>query len=652
MTILSIVREGIEKLPQPGANEKSGTAAAVKVANAGADPSGAGADAPPKQKTAAHAELAAQERSELKAEFDGFCIYPFKSLNVTPQGTIKPCCAFWGELKEGGRALSVYETPFPELWNSQSMRDIRRAFVEGREVEACKYCFDHERSGVSSMRIAQTAGWVAGYRNPDGESIDMLKARAVANGFESGPAPEWFDLDVGNVCNLKCRMCNSTFSSRIASDPVHSRWTPLHPVNADWRGKELVVAPRQMLGVAYEGLEYAANTMTPLSWSDGNAAVRLNLKDIALESIAIKLHADHPDGHPLEITANGAVLFSGPMPAGTWQRQLDASALKDLEELEIRIVSPLFVREGGGQEVGVGVEEIRLVRAGGGEEVAVRRRFSGGGAWFRDREFLTQELLANPHSVKALNVIGGEPLLIKEVRVILRHLIETGAAEKVHLVATTNGTYADDEWFELSAKFASFYAALSIDGHGKVNEYIRAPSKWAEVEQNLKRFRDAAKTKCDLNVTLQIYNMFGVVDLFEFCDANGLTFRIHTLQYPMEHNPLMLPIAMRRRAAEKLREFIRKRGIARPGWAWLDAAGANSSDAVLAAAAALEGGDPAGDPWHVNRFMQFTNDLDRSRGQDWRLSLPDLASEFDNAGIVWNDETVFAQRPALPAAAE
>ena len=43
--------------------------------------------------------------------------------------------------------------------------------------------------------------------------------------------PSWLQLDVGNLCNLKCRMCCGYSSSRIDQDPVHRQWNGGAPAN-------------------------------------------------------------------------------------------------------------------------------------------------------------------------------------------------------------------------------------------------------------------------------------------------------------------------------------------------------------------------------------------------------------------------------------
>jgi len=52
----------------------------------------------------------------------------------------------------------------------------------------------------------------------------LLKTQSVPEDPPLSPTPRVLQLEVGNLCNLKCRMCSGTFSSRIELDPVHNQW--------------------------------------------------------------------------------------------------------------------------------------------------------------------------------------------------------------------------------------------------------------------------------------------------------------------------------------------------------------------------------------------------------------------------------------------
>jgi glutamate-1-semialdehyde 2,1-aminomutase len=558
-------------------------------------------------------------------------------MNILPGGTVKTCCAYGHPIEQDGRQMSVYTDTVAEIWNSDEMRNLRRSMVEGKPVAACNYCYVQERQGLRSMWTSATDNWKAGVQNPAQETVQQLKDRVRANDFKILPGPEWLDLNVGNQCNLKCRMCNPEFSTGIANDPVHSRWSGFPELPARWHGNSLLIAPRPVLGVLYEGFGNAEPIGRAYrSWTDGNAVVRLKARDLDISRLAIKLAVGMPANIPVTITINDIILFSGQIPL---ELEFDIPPLKENDELEICLHSPLFTHPETDQPVGVGIEEIRLIRSSTGKSSVALSRFQGGMQWFQENEFLIGELFAYPERFTQLNIIGGEPLLIKEVRTILRHLIDSGVSNNIVLGITTNGSFADDEWFELTAKFEAVHLAISVDGYGKVNEYIRFPSDWQKIAENVAKFGTQSNNYCAINLTVQAYNILNIVEVVEFCDRVGIGFRAHLLQHPDYLSPFVLPLDIRHVAAERLRAFATKRDSTpeqeRHGkWA--------ASEVLLSLASMLEGGPADINVDLLHRFMLFTNDIDTSRGQSFTKALPELNDLLEYAGFPWVGDLKYA----------
>src|ERR1700756_3790022 len=104
------------------------------------------------------------------------------------------------------------------------MRGIRRDMVDGKRVAGCAECYQEEKGGGFSMRMRANANWESGWLNEEHATIASLKILAVANDYRMPVLPADIEVDTGNLCNLKCRMCSDSVSSRIAKDPVHRRW--------------------------------------------------------------------------------------------------------------------------------------------------------------------------------------------------------------------------------------------------------------------------------------------------------------------------------------------------------------------------------------------------------------------------------------------
>jgi MoaA/NifB/PqqE/SkfB family radical SAM enzyme len=84
---------------------------------------------------------------------------------------------------------------------------LREQFREGQKPETCKLCWDEEAAGRTSKRINSRIRLKELYSKVDWEN--------------NNPDQLWFlDLKLGNICNLKCRICGSWSSSKWAAEEL------------------------------------------------------------------------------------------------------------------------------------------------------------------------------------------------------------------------------------------------------------------------------------------------------------------------------------------------------------------------------------------------------------------------------------------------
>ncbi|WP_159082409.1 SPASM domain-containing protein [Paragemmobacter aquarius] len=537
--------------------------------------------------------MTVREKTGLLA--DPFCIYPFSALNVMPSGQVKPCCAYTTPIQKDGAPMSVYEHSLEEIWNSRDMRDLRRDLSNGKPAKGCSYCYRQEASGMKSMgtvRNESSKAWTPEDR-----------AELAGADYRMAEGVSALDLDVGNLCNLKCRMCNSSYSSAIAADPVHSRWAPPGPVAARWRGDGSVIAPNHVLGVTYAGLTYPAREDGTLrSWVHESANVKASVYGVGVSGFSIQLFA--AEATEASIYAN-EVLLETAQVSGRYERRFDVEGLEAAAYLDVKIVVA------GGP---VAVEAVKLLRSNRGGNKLVFSRFENGEQWFQSEAFMAGELLERAESLEIVQLIGGEPLLIKEAQAFARGLIERGVAQNITLAITTNGTQAGEEWIGLLTQFKKVYLAISLDGFGAVNEFIRYPSEWAVIDRNIRAF--AAQSTIDVRaaVTVQAYNALRIVELVDYCEEVGILFSGHLLQYPPHLGIRAMPDAARERSVSLLRGHIAKRTADAPDWAY--------AVPLESLAAAIE--RESYSPEENAKFWTFTREMDASRGQ----SLPDAMPEL------------------------
>lgn len=147
-------------------------------------------------------KITEQEKENLLKKSDSFCMIPWVSMHVTPVGVGTPCC-IGNQLYPVGNAN---EKTLMELVNSERMNELRRDMLDGVKSPICSACHRHEQQGIVSFR--QTANEMFG------KYVDEALASTDITGELGQFKMRYFDLRLSNICNMKCRTCNSHYSSQ------------------------------------------------------------------------------------------------------------------------------------------------------------------------------------------------------------------------------------------------------------------------------------------------------------------------------------------------------------------------------------------------------------------------------------------------------
>ena len=152
-----------------------------------------------------------------------FCPLPFIHLATRPNGDVRVCCTAnasgagiddnkgAGLVTEDGVNMNLREHTIEQVWNSKFMRDTRLQLLADQVPTSCTKCFQEEANGITSKRQWETEVW--------NEQLDM--DNIVGSITEDGALPvsiPYFDLRLGNMCQLKCVMCSPHDSSSWIKD--------------------------------------------------------------------------------------------------------------------------------------------------------------------------------------------------------------------------------------------------------------------------------------------------------------------------------------------------------------------------------------------------------------------------------------------------
>ena len=143
----------------------------------------------------------------MKLPHEKFCVLPWVSLETSPIGTVRPCCLAEDEITDNnGKKYSLLNTDLNKIHNSDYMQTLRKEFLDGIQPETCRKCWNEERSGRTSKRM---------------HTLNRLEHIVTDTEWTVDAKPLVFiDFKLGNICNLKCRICGSWSSSTFAAEEV------------------------------------------------------------------------------------------------------------------------------------------------------------------------------------------------------------------------------------------------------------------------------------------------------------------------------------------------------------------------------------------------------------------------------------------------
>ena len=138
---------------------------------------------------------------------DKICALPWVSIEATPTGAMRVCCLSLDEIKHQGQVLSINQGLIAG-YKSDSMQLLRKEFLAGKQPDQCQRCWNEESAGRTSKRQ-----W---------HLIKFADNLNSINWHNTNPDQLWFlDLKLGNICNLKCRICGTWSSSKWAQEEMN-----------------------------------------------------------------------------------------------------------------------------------------------------------------------------------------------------------------------------------------------------------------------------------------------------------------------------------------------------------------------------------------------------------------------------------------------
>lgn len=185
-----------------------------------------------------------------------------------------------------------------------------------------------------------------------------------------------------------------------------------------------------------------------------------------------------------------------------------------------------------------------------------------GSRYFETQGFWENFKKQAPH-LKDLHFAGGEPMIVPQMIKALKVCIDSGSAKNMCLTYNSNIVTIPDEAKELWRYFGDVRIFASLDAFGPLNDYIRHPSRWADISQSLEdleaNFDQYHLSQVLVKSTVQIYNVTQIGDLFDYLLEGFKRVipvpHLTNLYHPLYYRTQVLPRELKAAAREQLSQL-------------------------------------------------------------------------------------------------
>ena len=189
--------------------------------------------------------------------------------------------------------------------------------------------------------------------------------------------------------------------------------------------------------------------------------------------------------------------------------------------------------------------------------------------WFENEKNKNKLNSFVSENINQLTVIGGEPTVIPEFYELFDHCDQQGTLKEKHFTIVTNLTNTHPKMLERLPKLKQWTIWASMDGIGERTEYIRYPSNFNKIKENLNTYKSLLNQhnngRIVFSPAIQLLNIDQLDEMLEwfldFADgAWGTSFDVSWLAqvwYPRICNYDIAPSEYRSKVADKLEQKIK-----------------------------------------------------------------------------------------------
>ena len=181
--------------------------------------------------------------------------------------------------------------------------------------------------------------------------------------------------------------------------------------------------------------------------------------------------------------------------------------------------------------------------------------------WYEDEKFWNTMKRMIPY-IDRYYFTGGEPTINKTHYDLLQLIIDFGYSDNVTLEYNSNMVAIPDKLYAQWDHFQEVVIGCSIDGYQEYANYLRYPSKWDDLEENLNvlGYRSNKRISGSISTTINVFNILNFLELSKWLLTKNYkrikkTPSYHVLEGPTSMSVQVLPIKIKELIKEQYELF-------------------------------------------------------------------------------------------------
>lgn len=168
-----------------------------------------------------------------------FCNTPWYEAHIYWDGSLGICCQESRKLHTDDEKYNIRNMSLSEWFNSEPVRQFRKDILGNSGIDICSRCYKETEVSGTSRRHRSNQKSVIFTKQAFEESYlqspgyDHFKFSEAMDGL-TNTLPIDLHIDLGNYCNLACKMCWPGASTRIASQYVNWGLPAEQYLGVDW----------------------------------------------------------------------------------------------------------------------------------------------------------------------------------------------------------------------------------------------------------------------------------------------------------------------------------------------------------------------------------------------------------------------------------